>query len=168
MSPEPKQLVASVSTEPDYINREKRIAQQLRTIHSHRAWDEIETHAAASTLHSIYTGMERCLVLVLKLQAYPVPDGSHWHQEVLERSHECGALDENLRDRLQEYLAFRHMYRNAYGFMLDSELVAPLINRVDSLENDFERSIRSFINQIRVYNVLQAGIFRLETRYETA
>lgn len=60
------------------------------------------------------------------------------------------------------------MYRNAYGFMLDSELVAPLINRVDSLENDLERSIRSFINQIRVWTVLQAGIFRLVTRYEAA
>ena len=150
MSPEPEQLVSSVSAELEYINREKRLAQQLSSILAHRLWDEIETHAAASALHSIYTGIERCLVLVLKLQDHAVPAGSHWHQQVLERSHECGALDADLRDRLKEYLAFRHMYRNAYGFMLDSELVAPLIERVDSLENEFERSIRSFISRLSV------------------
>ena len=50
-----------------------------------------------------------------------------------------------MRDRLKEYLGFRHMYRNAYGFMLDSDLLAPLIDRARSLVFDFEKSVNSAI-----------------------
>ena len=142
VSPE-QQLVSSVLAELEYINNEQRVAEQLRNIRRERSWDEIETHAAASALHSIYTGIERCLVLVLKLHGHVTPSGSHWHQQVLERATGCGAVDEGLRNRLQEYLAFRHMYRNAYGFMLDSELVTPLVDQVGALVFDFERSVKS-------------------------
>lgn len=145
VSPE-QQLVSSVLAELEYINNEQRVAEQLRNIRGQRSWDEIETHAAASALHSIYTGIERCLLLALKLHGHATPSGSHWHQQVLERAIECGAVDEGVRNRLQEYLAFRHMYRNAYGFMLDSELVAPLIDQIGALVSDFETSVKSALS----------------------
>ena len=140
-----QQLIPSVLAELEYINKERGLTEQLGKIRMQRSWDDIELHAAASALHSIYTGMERCLLLMLKVRGEPVPSGLHWHKQVLERSYECGTVDKDLRDRLKEYLAFRHMYRNAYGFMLDSDLLAPLIDRACSLVFDFEKSVNSAI-----------------------
>ncbi len=143
-----QQLISSVLAELEYINKEGRLTEQLRKVRMQRSWDEIEVHAAATALHSIYTGMERCLLLMLKLRGESVPSGSHWHKQVLERSYECGTVDKDLWDRLKEYLAFRHMYRNAYGFMLDSDLLAPLIDRACSLVFDFEESVNSAIGSM--------------------
>jgi len=50
-----QQLVSSVLAELEYIKKEGRLTEQLRKVRMQRSWDEIELHAAASALHSIYT-----------------------------------------------------------------------------------------------------------------
>ena len=82
-----QQLISSVLAELEYINKEGRLTEQLGKVRMQRSWDDIELHAVASALHSIYTGMERCLLLMLRLRGESVPSGLHWHKQVLERSY---------------------------------------------------------------------------------
>jgi hypothetical protein len=89
--------------------------------------DDIEIRAAASTVHSIYNGIERVLVLVLKDRRVNVPNGSKWHAELLVLAKNQGIISEDLYRRLREYLSFRHFFRHSYGISLDPELLFPLV-----------------------------------------
>ena len=95
-------------------------------LREHRV-DDIEIRAAASTVHSIYNGIERVLVLVLKDRRVNVPNGSKWHAELLVLAKNLGIISEDLYRRLREYLSFRHFFRHAYGQSLDPELLFPLV-----------------------------------------
>ena len=68
-----------------------------------------------------------------------------WHRQVLEASLAAHLIDQDLSESLQEYLAFRHMYRNSYGFMLDQELIEPLVRRVSSVVSEVRASLESAI-----------------------
>lgn len=50
-------------------------------------------------------------------------------------------ISENLAAELDDYLSFRHIFRNIYGFELKGE-------RLDRLVSKFNRVSRSFISEI--------------------
>lgn len=134
-----------IESELDFIDSELKLSMRLRRIRDERRWDRIEVHAAAGALHSIYTGIERCLMLGLKLRESKLPSGPDWHRQVLESSLAAHLIDQDLSESLQEYLAFRHMYRNSYGFMLDQDLIEPLVRRVNSVVSEVRASLESAI-----------------------
>jgi len=78
----------------------------------------------ALKLHNFYTGCERIFRLVASELNGAVPSGYDWHKRLLDRM----SVERNGRPvivtrgtarRLEEYLAFRHVVRNVYGFELD-------------------------------------------------
>ena len=79
---------------------------------------EIELSALAALLHSFYTGIENIFKRVaVELDGEPVR-GDFWHRELLLRmksptAHRPALLSEELHDSLNEYLRFRHVFRNA-------------------------------------------------------
>ena len=94
------------------------------------AWDKFRKQQATEReqlqrlLHSFYTGMENIFKRVaVELDGEPVR-GDSWHRELLRRmksptAHRPALLSEELHDSLNEYLRFRHVFRNAYSFDLD-------------------------------------------------
>lgn len=138
-------LRARIRSELDFIEGEVELLETLVDIRDERRWDRIEVHAAASALHSVYTGIERALMLGLKLHEKTLPAGAGWHRQVLEFSRASGLIDQNLSESLQEYLGFRHMYRNSYGSMLDQDLIEPMARRVTSVAADVRASLESAI-----------------------
>ncbi len=46
-----------------------------------------------------------------------------------------------LEESLREIMGFRHFYRHAYGFMLDKELLKPLILNVGNVFKKFKEEI---------------------------
>ena len=122
-----------IRTELGYIDRELDLVRQLNTILLTRSLDRLELHAAASTLHSIYTGIERSILLVVRAGDKKIPSGSNWHQELLRIAEIQRVIDKSLAARLRDLLGFRHFYRHAYGFMLDGDLIAPLLEDIEPL-----------------------------------
>ena len=107
--------------------KEAAITEVLIPLLRDKRVDDIQSRAAASTVHSIYNGMERVLALVLKDLRVNVPNGSKWHAELLVLAKKQGVISEELYRRLREYLSFRHFFRHSYGFSLDPELLFPLV-----------------------------------------
>lgn len=101
-----------IRSEFGYIDRELDLVRQLNTIRSTRSLDRLELHAAASTLHSIYTGIERSLLLALRVRETEVPSGSNWHQELLRIAEAESLIDPSLSERMRDLLGFRHFYRH--------------------------------------------------------
>jgi hypothetical protein len=47
----------------------------------------------------------------------------------LDSARSNGVISESLESELREFMGFRRFYRHAYGFMLDSELLKPLMEK---------------------------------------
>jgi len=111
---------------------------------------EIELSALAATLHSFYTGAENIFKRVaVELDGEPVR-GDVWHRELLLRMKGSTAsrrslLSEELHDTLNEYLRFRHVFRNAYSFDLDWRKMSPLVLRLEKTLQELEVALDAFV-----------------------
>ena len=111
---------------------------------------EIELSAMAATLHSFYTGVENIFKRVsLELDGEPV-SGDAWHRELLRRmkastSQRSALLSDELHDSLNEYLRFRHVFRNAYSFDLDWQKMSPLVLRLPETFRMLEKALDDFL-----------------------
>jgi len=52
-------------------------------------------------------------------------------------------------DALSDYLAFRHIVRNIYGYELDMKRIMPLLEQAGVLHEGFQAEIRAFIEFLR-------------------
>ena len=111
---------------------------------------EIELSALAATLHSFYTGVENIFKRVaMELDGEPVR-GEAWHRELLLRmkmptARRPAVLLEELHDSLNEYLRFRHVFRNAYSFDLDWQKMSPLVLRLEETFQKLEEALDGFL-----------------------
>jgi hypothetical protein len=111
---------------------------------------EIELSALAATLHSFYTGVENIFKRVsVELDGEPVR-GDSWHRELLMRmktptARRPALLSEELHDTLNEYLRFRHVFRNAYSFDLDWRKMSPLVLRLEETFQRLESELNAFV-----------------------
>ncbi len=75
--------------------------------------------ALSSVLSSFYTGLERIFERIAKDIDGKQPKGERWHVELLEQvarrtERRPAVISEDSRQRLSEYLAFRHSSRHTY------------------------------------------------------
>lgn len=101
----------------------------------------IELAASATFLHNIYNGIENMLKQVLKAKGIDIPESATWHKELLNLSVSEGIISEKLSDQLYEYLAFRHFFVHAYGFMLDESQLEVLANNIPEIWLQFTKEI---------------------------
>ncbi len=105
----------------------------------------------ALKLHNFYTGCERIFQFIISELNGALPSGYDWHKRVLERmanprDDRPAVLTQTTARSLQEYLGFRHVVRNLYGFELESERLDRLAENQNSVWQQFDRDIRNFIN----------------------
>jgi hypothetical protein len=84
---------------------------------------EIEISALAAMLHSFYTGIENIFKRIVLESGDALPAGESWHRGLLDvmsnpSAARAAVISTPLRDRLREYLRFRHVFRQAYSFQL--------------------------------------------------
>ena len=111
---------------------------------------EIELSALAALLHSFYTGVENIFKRVSVELDNGLVKGDAWHRELLQRMKSPTAnrpvlLSEELYDTLNEYLRFRHVFRNAYSFDLDWQKMSPLVLRLEETFQRLEKSLDDFL-----------------------
>ncbi len=125
VSPEAKD---DIQFEFSQILKEAELTKILIPLFTANRIDEIQVRAAATTLHSIYNGIEKIFVLILTDQEIKIPDGPKWHSELLTLITDRKIISKETYESVRDYQSFRHFFRHSYGFMLDQELLFPLIN----------------------------------------
>jgi hypothetical protein len=94
--------------------------------------------AAALRLQSMYTGIERCCVLIVRVLNGATPEGGDWHRRLLERMAVATEVRpavlraETVRG-LGELLRFRHVVRHLYAYELDIAQVKRLLHQATIL-----------------------------------
>lgn len=104
----------------------------------------------ASVLHDFYTGMERIFSRIAKELEGGMPKGEDWHKELLDdmalelEDVRPAVISEELRENLEEYLRFRHLFRSVYGFVIRGERLKPLLDNFDTILLQFKDSVARF------------------------
>jgi hypothetical protein len=85
--------------------------------------------------------IENAILLALKDRGLPIPKGEAWHSEVLDAARLNRIISNTLAADLKEFMGFRHFYRHAYGFMLDAELLNPLLEKARAVVNQMSNEL---------------------------
>lgn len=144
----------------DQIAVEEAQLQQLLALHRplleksrSQAPDPIELSALAAFLHSLYTGIENLFRRVAIEIDGGIDRGEGWHRRLLlqmaeERGSRPAVISPGLLDRLQPYLQFRHVFRNAYSFQLQWDKMQPLVLHCEEIFSDLQTEIAAFASRM--------------------
>ena len=106
--------------------------------------------AKASVFHDFYTGIERIFKKIASELNGGIPNTPQWHTELLQdmslhlEELRPPAITAELRDALLPFLRFRHLFRNLYGFNLDSR-------KLRELSKAFPAVLAKFSNEMKVF-----------------
>ena len=104
--------------------------------------------SAGSILHDFYNCCERIFKKVAVEVNGGYEDAEKWHKALLFKMTipikgiRPAVITEELAAELDEYLSFRHVFRNIYGFELKGE-------RITYLSGKFDKTAKRFITEIR-------------------
>ena len=112
--------------------------------------DFVEASAAGSFLQSFYNGVESIILLIFKNIGENIPNDLHWHKKLLDEtfiSNEKRTIlfRSEYKEKLFEYLSFRHYFRHSYGYEIDWKRLAPLINGIEETWKILENDINKFL-----------------------
>ena len=134
------------------IRRELTNAAQLRReALAELAQPDRNPRVLGSVMHDFYNCCERVFRRIgaeINGAAYR---GEAWPKELLFRMTVAvpgirpAVISEGLAAELDEYLSFRHLFRNIYGFELKGERVTRLAERLDGVAQRFEREVEAFL-----------------------
>lgn len=118
----------------------------------------IELRAMGSILHDFYTGLEKIFRLISIEIDGNLPSGEEWHKRLLERmaveveNVRPPLINDTLKEKLSEYLRFRHLFRGIYGFELNWERCEPLVRKLPEIHKEVEDSLDEFEGFLREIN----------------
>ncbi len=113
----------------------------------------MEKRAIGSVIHDFYSGAEKIFELISEEIDQDVPSGKDWHNRLLTRMAgevegvRPAVISDELREILEEYLRFRHLFRNIYGYKLKWERISPLAKKL----SDINKRIRTEIKEFRKF-----------------
>lgn len=110
--------------------------------------------STALKLHNFYTACERIFERVAGELNGALPRTHDWHLRLLRTM--CLEVPElrprllspQLAERLTDYLRFRHLVRNVYGFELDADKLAPLVAELGAVFEQLEIQVREFVDYL--------------------
>jgi len=132
------------------IRKELEFLVKLKTEKDSQVLTTAHPRILASILHDFYTGIERIFLRIAKEIDGKVPGGKDWHKALLvEMTKDLEKLRPPLitiefSDKLEEYLRFRHLFRNVYGFVIEKERMKPLLEGFDDILEAVGKSVREF------------------------
>lgn len=111
----------------------------------------IELTALGSVLHSFYNGIENIFKTIGKYIDGNLPSGNHWHSQLIKQMTQVTykrdpVISEELKEKLVEYLAFRHFYRNSYSFFLKWNELKKLTDPVKTVWSECKIELKTFMD----------------------
>jgi len=109
-----------------------------------------ELRAVGSILHDFYTGIEKIFERIALVVDGDLPKGEDWHIQLLRRmtvsvpDRRPPVLTVDLGEVLSEYLSFRHLFRNIYGFELKWERCQELAMKLRAVSEKFIFQLEEF------------------------
>ena len=150
-----RELAGDLELELAKLNKLRLQVQQLQqNIDDAPRYAESFYESLALKFHNFYTGCERIFSLISMELNGGVPKSADWHRRLLsrmvvDREDRKFVILAETEKQLQEFLGFRHVVRNIYGFELDREKLDQLLVRYPLAWDLLEKDIRAFVDWLR-------------------
>lgn len=150
-----RELAADIEVE---LARLSQLEQDIQRVQGEIAMDPVRQDLfyenLALKLHNFYTGCEKILQLVAVELNGGLPSGADWHKRLLDRMSENregrpAILTRETAASLREFLGFRHIVRNLYGFELNPDRVAALVRGYPAVWSNVQTDVRAFVSWLR-------------------
>ena len=121
-------------------------AKPLLNLCKIREPDFIEITATAQILHSFYNGVESIIIIFFKNLGEKLPNDIHWHKTLFEMAFGKNSknkiiFNDDKKEKLEEYLSYRHFIRHSYSSELRWTEMAPLVKEIldiwKTIKDDF-------------------------------
>jgi len=132
----------------------ERLRDEMSEVLKHPDPSFLETRAAGSILHDFYSGIEKIFRRIAAKIDRDIPSDEDWHTELLIRMSMSidnirpPVISVELKEQLGEYLRFRHLFRNIYGFELKWERCKALGMMMTEILDAFTKETRKFLEFI--------------------
>ncbi|MBI5873382.1 MAG: hypothetical protein HZB36_04475 [Candidatus Omnitrophica bacterium] len=110
--------------------------------------------AKGSILHDFYNACERIFELIAREVNGGIPQTQQWHKKLLYMMTVSvggvrpAVISKELAAKLDEYLSFRHIFRNIYGFELEGEKLERLAREMGGIVLKFKKEIKVFLKRL--------------------
>jgi hypothetical protein len=116
--------------------------------------DFTETRAGASIIHDFYSGVEKIFKRIAVNIDKNLPADEDWHSQLLLQMSipikgvRDSVISESLFKEFKEYLRFRHLFRNIYGFELKWKRFKNLSFSLSDVLAELKKNLKKFTNQL--------------------
>lgn len=120
--------------------------------------NKVVLRAMGSILHDFYTGIEKMFRRIALEMEGTLPEGENWHRQLLNRmsgeieSTRPAVISNDLKNTLDEYLRFRHLFRHLYGFELKWSRCRNLVENMDQTFMELNVELKEFENFLSELN----------------
>ncbi|MFP4681498.1 MAG: hypothetical protein ACLFQB_13575 [Chitinispirillaceae bacterium] len=127
------------------------LSTQRDRIPENREIRSVYLESMALKLHNFYTGIERIFRKIAEDLNGGLPPSSEWHKRLLLSmsltldSIRPAVISKDTLSLLEDYLSFRHVVRNIYGFEIKEEKLFPLVKNIGKVWNEFSRDMNEFL-----------------------
>lgn len=117
--------------------------------------DSFMLRAIGSVLHDFYVVVENIFEIIGREIDEYIPEGLDWHIQLLRQMAlevtdvRMAVISKNTLLRLDKYRAFRHVFRNVYGFNLDAARLKDLLDDLTNTVEQFRQEIEGFLNDLK-------------------
>lgn len=105
----------------------------------------LELAGVATLLHNFYNGIENILKQILKYKNVSIPQSASWHKELLNAAESYSIILQSTKNKLAEYLAFRHFFSHAYALDLYPQKMEPLVHDIGDVINLLKEDIKEYL-----------------------
>lgn len=131
-----------------------KIRQLLKEMSDYKGDTRLYRRAKGSILHDFYNACERVFEIIARRINGGFSSNKDWHKKLLYqmtitfKDIRPAVLSKSLAAELDEYLAFRHLFRNIYGFELESRRLDQLAKRFPKVARLFQKEIKAFLKRL--------------------
>lgn len=131
------------------------IRETFAALPSGKKRKRIYEESLALKLHNFYTGCERIFQKIAGDINGGAPDSFDWHKRLLHsmsleiEKKRPPVISKDTAKALEEYLAFRHVVRNIYGFEIESDRLEKLIVKIYKTFGKLKKDMTIFIKFLR-------------------
>lgn len=144
-----KEFVAEIENE---INNIDKLNSELKKVLTEQPI--FSERIKASIFHDFYNSCERIFKKIATVINGGFVDQDRWHKELLYhmtmeiKDIRPRVISDELAAELDDYLAFRHLFRNIYGFELKGNRLSRLTEKFENICNIFRKEITDFLRKL--------------------
>lgn len=148
-----EKVISQIKFEIEQIDQLLELYAELLECPKQNTPSLVEKTAMAALLHSFYTGVENIFLSVAKEIDKDIPAGAQSHRDLLGQitkrtPYRMPVISEKVKEKLSDYLIFRHFFRHAYSFFLDWDKMKKLVSSLIEVWDQLKRELHLFLDHL--------------------